>query len=284
MGLDVEAIQSLVDAALAEDVGAGDWTTQCTVPAGLEVEARIVAKAPGVIAGRAIAACVFTRLAPGCRIDGVADGARVERGDVVLRLQGPARALLTGERVALNFLQRLSGIATLTAQFVDCVRGTGAVISDTRKTTPLLRAVEKYAVRCGGGTNHRSSLDAMLLVKENHIAAAGSIELALGAALAAGRERGVPVEVEVRTRAEFDIALFMAPDRILLDHWSPEAVAAAVQARGARLMPQLEVSGNLELESVAAYARAGADILSVGALTHSARALDLSLLVEGLQL
>ncbi len=279
-----EVITALVDAALAEDLGAGDWTTECTVPAGLEVEAHIIAKAPGVIGGRALAECVFTRLAAGCRVAGVEDGARVGRGDVVLRVHGPARALLSGERVALNFLQRLSGIATLTAEFVAAVRGTSAVISDTRKTTPLLRAVEKYAVVCGGGTNHRASLDAMLLVKENHIAAAGSLERALGAALAAGRERGVPVEVEVRTRDEFDIALRLGPDRILLDHWSPEAVAAAVQARGPRRAPLLEVSGNLELATVAAYARAGADILSVGALTHSARALDLSLLVQGLRL
>ncbi len=277
-----EAFTALVDAALAEDLGAGDWTTECTVPAGLEVEAHIVAKSPGVIAGRAIAECVFTRLAPACRITGVADGARVGRGDVVLRVHGPARALLSGERVALNFLQHLSGIATLTAAFVDAVQGTGAAISDTRKTTPLLRTLEKYAVHCGGGTNHRSSLGAMLLVKENHIAAAGSIERALAAALAMGQARGVAVEVEVRSRDEFDIALHLAPDRILLDHWSPEAVAAAVLARGARRPPLIEVSGNLGLESVAAYARAGADILSVGALTHSAKALDLSLLVQGL--
>jgi len=284
MMLRSEVVTALVDAALAEDLGAGDWTTECTVPAGLEVEAHIVAKSPGVIAGRAIAECVFMRLAPTCRVAGVADGARVGRGDVVLRVHGPARALLSGERVALNFLQRLSGIATLTAEFVDAVRGTGAAISDTRKTTPLLRAVEKYAVLCGGGTNHRASLDAMLLVKENHIAAAGSLERALVAALAAGRMRGVAVEVEVRTRDEFDVVLHLAPDRILLDHWSPEAVAAAVRARGARPTPLVEVSGNLELESVGAYARAGADILSVGALTHSAKALDLSLLVQGLRL
>jgi nicotinate-nucleotide pyrophosphorylase (carboxylating) len=277
-----EDYAALVDAALAEDVGAGDWTTECTVPAARVVAARIVAKSSGCIAGTAIAAYAFTRLGPDCRVEGVGDGTRVAAGDVVLQIHGPARAILTAERVALNFMQRLSGIATLTARFVAAVAGTTAVISDTRKTTPLLRTLEKHAVACGGGVNHRARLDAMLLVKENHIAAAGSIERALGAAIAFARGRGLEVEVEVRTRAEFEIALAMRPDRILLDHWTPEAVALAVAARGGAAPPALEVSGNLDLDTVGAYARAGADILSVGALTHSAHALDLSLLVEGL--
>jgi nicotinate-nucleotide pyrophosphorylase (carboxylating) len=273
---------ALVDAALAEDLGAGDWTTECTVPATHVLRARVVAKASGVVAGTAVAALAFTRLAPECRVEIAApDGSRVAPGDVVLRLDGPARAILSGERVALNFLQRLSGIATLTARYVAAVEGTGAVVSDTRKTTPLLRGLEKHAVRCGGGTSHRSGLDAMLLVKENHIAAAGSLERALAAALACARERGLEAEVEVRTWAEFEAALAMHPHRILLDHWTPEAVARAAAARGAAPPPQLEVSGNLNLDTVARYARAGAEVLSVGALTHSAPALDLSLLVQG---
>lgn len=272
-----------VEAALAEDLGAGDWTSECTVAADRAVTARIVAKAPGVLAGVELAAYAFRALSNACTVEHLPDGTAVACGTVVLTVHGPGRAVLGAERVALNFLQRLSGIATLTRQFVDAVRGTGAVISDTRKTTPGWRRLEKYAVRCGGGTNHRGRLDEMLLVKENHIQAAGSVQRATAAAMRMGRERGVPVEIEVRTRAEFDAVLAHGPDRILLDHWRPEDVAGAVEARGARPVPLLEVSGNLSLATVGAYARAGADILSVGALTHSAPALDLSLLVEGLE-
>ena len=278
-----EDYTALVAAALAEDIGRGDWTTESTVPAALQVDARIVAKAPGTIAGTAVAAAAFVQLDAACRIDAVADGAHVEDGDTVLSVHGSARAILSAERVALNFLQRLSGIATLTARYVAAVAGTGAEISDTRKTTPLLRALEKHAVRCGGGTSHRARLDAMLLVKENHIAAAGSIERALAEAMACGREHGVEVEIEVRTQAEFATAFALRPARILLDHWTADDVADAVAARGSVRPPVLEVSGNLDLETVRAYARAGADILSVGAITHSAPALDLSLLVAGLE-
>lgn len=274
---------AVVDAALAEDLGRGDFTTECIVPAEAVVAARILAKATGVVAGVELAAQAFRALSPACAVEAVADGTAVQPGSVVLHVRGPARAVLGAERVALNFLQRLSGIASLTRQFVDAVAGTGAAISDTRKTTPNLRRLEKYAVRCGGGTNHRGRLDEMLLVKENHIQAAGSVTKAIAAALQAGREHGVPVEIEVRTRAEFDAVLPYGPDRILLDHWRPADVALAVAARGARRTPLLEVSGNLTLATVADYARAGADILSVGALTHSAPALDLSLLVEGLE-
>jgi len=272
-----------VEAALAEDLGAGDWTSECTVPADRAVTARILAKAPGVLAGIELAAYAFRALSDACRVEHLPDATAVGRGTVVLTVHGPARAVLGAERVALNFLQRLSGIATLTRQFAAAVEGTAAVISDTRKTTPGWRRLEKYAVRCGGGTNHRARLDEMLLVKENHIQAAGSLEQATVAAMRMGRERGVPVEIEVRTRAEFDAVLPHAPDRILLDHWRPEDVVQAVRARGARPVPRLEVSGNLSLATVGEYARAGADILSVGALTHSAPALDLSLLVEGLE-
>src|SRR5262245_22966283 len=207
-----EAYQELVEAALAEDLGAGDWTTESTVPEALHAAASIVAKEPGILCGIDVAAAAFERLSAACRIRAAADGARVATGDIVLGVDGPARAILGAERVALNFLQRLSGIATLTDRFVAAVAGTGAVISDTRKTTPGWRRLEKYAVRCGGGTNHRASLGAMLLVKENHIAAAGSLERALRAALAAGRARGLEVEVEVRSIAEFEAALALGPD------------------------------------------------------------------------
>jgi len=279
-GLQVDDYAALVDAALGEDLGAGDLTTEATVPADLRTRARIVAKSTGVLAGRPLLERVFASLAPSCRVDGARDGARLEPGQTVLRVEGPTRAILGGERVALNFLQHLSGIATLTRRYVDAVAGTGAAISDTRKTTPMLRRLEKYAVACGGGTNHRARLDAMLLVKENHIAAAGSVTAALTRAQEVARARGLEVEIEVRTFEEFEEALRGAPDRILLDHWRPEDVRRAAQRRGGAL-PLLEISGNLSLETVRAYALQGADILSVGALTHSAPALDVSLLIEG---
>jgi nicotinate-nucleotide pyrophosphorylase (carboxylating) len=181
--------------------------------------------------------------------------------------------------VALNFVQRLCGIATLTARFVQAVAGTGAAITDTRKTTPTLRFLEKYAVRCGGGANHRPSLDAMLLVKENHIAMAGSLHAAVRAALEAARGR--EVEVEVRHVEELRAALELGVDRVLLDHWKPAAVRDAVRLRGDRAKPRLEVSGNLVLDNVREHAVPGVQYLSVGALTHSAPAFDLSMLVEG---
>jgi nicotinate-nucleotide pyrophosphorylase (carboxylating) len=279
--LALESYAALVDAALAEDLGAGDWTTECTVDRSARLRARILAKSGGVLAGRPVAERVFARLAPDCRVDGAQDGDRLDAGATALRLEGPARALLAGERVALNFLQHLSGVATLTRRYVDAVAGTRAVISDTRKTTPGLRALEKYAVRCGGGVNHRARLDAMLLVKENHIAAAGSVDAALARALAEGARRDLEVEIEVRSLEEFAVALPRRPHRILLDHWTPDQVREAVARRGAASRPLLEVSGDLSLGTVRAYAQAGADILSVGALTHSAPALDLSLMVGG---
>jgi nicotinate-nucleotide pyrophosphorylase (carboxylating) len=273
-------LEALVGAALAEDLGAGDWTTRCTVPAEAPARARIVAKSPGVLAGTEVATAVFRRLDPGCEVVPAAEGTRLAAGDIALRIAGSARAILSGERVALNFLQHLSGIATRTAQFVDAIAGTGAVISDTRKTTPLLRRLEKQAVRSGGGRNHRAALDAMLLVKENHIAAAGGLRPALAAALREGAARGLEVEIEVRTMDEYRAALELQPDWILLDHWTPAAVREAVALRGSRLRPRLEASGNLHLASVRDYALAGAEVLSIGELTHSAPVLDLSLLVD----
>ncbi|UCE02268.1 MAG: carboxylating nicotinate-nucleotide diphosphorylase [Candidatus Latescibacterota bacterium] len=277
--LDPHDLDAVVAAALAEDVGAGDATTLATVPRERTTEARIVARDSGVVAGRPVLERVFLHLDPTCAIDGMDDGDAVDAEAVVWRLRGSARALLTGERVALNFVQRLCGIATLTARFVGAVAGTGAAITDTRKTTPTLRFLEKYAVRCGGGANHRQSLDAMLLVKENHIAMAGSLRAAVRAALAAARGR--EVEVEVRHVEELRVALELGVDRVLLDHWTPAAVRDAVRLRGDRAKPQLEVSGNLTLDNVRQHAVPGVQYLSVGALTHSAPAFDLSMLVEG---
>lgn len=269
----------LVDAALAEDVGAGDWTTRATVPESQRLAAVVRAKAAGVWAGGAVARAVFERLAPDCRVTACADGTTLQPGDTALDIDGPARAVLTGERVALNFVQRLCGIATLTAAYVRAVDGTGVGISDTRKTTPGWRRLEKYAVRCGGGVNHRSGLDTMLLVKENHIAAAGSLRAALRAAQREAAARGLAVEVEVQTQEELRVALELGPDWILLDHWSPASLAEAVRLRGDRDAPRLEVSGNVTLERARSLAVPGIAVLSVGALTHSAPALDLSLLV-----
>jgi len=238
-----------------------------------------VSRAPGVIAGRAVFEAVFRALATECRVEGVEDGSHVERNETVWQVEGPARALLTGERVALNFVQHLAGIATRTQAYVRAVAGTGVHITDTRKTTPTLRFLEKHAVRCGGGVNHRQGLDDMLLVKENHVAAAGSLDAAVRAAqnAAAGR----PLEVEVRSPAELRIVLDLGVQRILLDHWTPDAVREAVVLRGPHVPPELEVSGNLRLETVRDFAIPGVQYLSVGELTHSAPALDLSMLFSG---
>jgi len=274
--LDASALDLLVREALAEDVGASDATTVATVPASAKVTARAIAKSGGVLAGRAVFEAVFRSLDANCRVEGKADGSTVAPGDVAWHVEGLARALLTGERVALNFVQHLSGIATLTSRFVAAVAGTGVTITDTRKTTPGLRALEKYAVRCGGGTNHRSRLDAMLLVKENHIAAVGGIAPAVRLALQAAAGR--PVEVEVRSLDEYRVVLGFGVERVLLDHWTPAEVREAVRLRGAAALPAIEVSGNLDLHNIRDFALPGVQFLSVGALTHSAPALDLSLL------
>lgn len=271
-----------MDRALAEDVGDGDRTTEWTVPEEARGRARIVARSPGVLAGTQAASLVFRRLDPELGATWrVGDGDRVERGDALLLLEGRLRPILTGERTALNFLGRLSGIATLAARFVAAVRGTGCAIADTRKTTPGWRVLEKEAVAAGGATNHRMGLYDMVLIKENHAEAAGGV----GAALAAVRDRasaaGIPVEVEVRSLAELEEALRGRPDRILLDNMDPEDLVRAVERTRAAGggSPLLEASGGVTLGSVRRVAETGVDVISVGAITHSAPALDLSLLV-----
>lgn len=278
-----ETALHLIDLALAEDRGAGDWTTRWTVPARAEAEARIVAKASGVVAGTAIAEAVFLRLEPAASVHTVAaDGSAVVAGDVVCDIRGPARAILTGERVALNFLQRLSGIATLTRRFVDAVGGTGVRILDTRKTTPGWRTLEKAAVRAGGGVNHRAGLYDMVLLKENHIAVAGGIAEAVRRVREHNRAR-LPIEVEVRDLDELAQAIDAGVERVLLDNMSLEIMRqAADRARLAAVPPRLEASGNMTLDRVRAVAETGIDDISVGALTHSAVALDLSLVVTRL--
>jgi len=272
-----------VRAALAEDIGTGDVTSLATVPASARAHARLVAKAQGIIAGTAAAETVFRAVDPAVVTTlHVADGAHVGSGDLVLEVAGLARSLLAAERTALNFLGRLSGVATLTAQYVAAVAGTRARIIDTRKTTPGWRALEKSAVRAGGGTNHRQGLYDMALVKENHIRAAGGITAALRACrsyLDAHNMRGIRIEVETTSLAEVDEALAVGCSRIMLDNMSLDQMRTAVARIRERMpAPEIEASGDMTLDRVRAVAETGVDFISVGALTHSAPALDLSLL------
>jgi nicotinate-nucleotide pyrophosphorylase (carboxylating) len=274
----LRAAEPLIALALAEDVAGGDATSEAVLPEQLALEGRIVAKEAGVVAGLPIAGAVFQRVEPGLRCEQyVDDGAAVTPGDVVAVVEGPARGMLAAERTALNFLQRLSGIATLTRKFVDAVAGTGAVILDTRKTHPGYRVLEKYAVRMGGGRNHRFSLSDMLLIKDNHVEAAGSITAAVERA-----RSGFPdleIEVEVTTIDQLREALALEPDRIMLDNFDLARLAEAVAIVAGKV--PLEASGGVTLETVAAIAATGVDYISVGALTHSAAALDLSLEIGG---
>jgi nicotinate-nucleotide pyrophosphorylase (carboxylating) len=276
-----ESIDRLVETGLAEDVGPGDRTTEWTVPDDRRATARVIARAPGVICGIQPARLTFTRLDPGLGFDAVVeDGDAIATGDEILRLDGRARGILTGERLALNFLQRLSGIATLTREYVDAVAGTAAHILDTRKTTPGLRALEKHAVVAGGGVNHRFGLHDMVLVKENHVRAAGGIAAAV-AAIRARNEEGLAVEVETTNLDEVAEALTAGVDRILLDNMSIETLRAAVaMIRDSGAGTESEASGGVSLANVREIALTGVDWISVGALTHSAPALDLSLLVD----
>lgn len=269
----------LIDAALAEDIGADDWTTLWTFPPETRGTARVVAKSAGVIAGSEIARAVFQRLDPALAVDiRAADGISVAPGDEVLTVCGTARGILTAERVALNFLQRLSGVATHTKRFVDAVAGTGAHILDTRKTTPLLRGLEKAAVRAGGGMNHRVGLYDMVLIKDNHIAAAGGIVAAVDA-VRRRNAHGLRVEVEAASLAQVDEALAAGVDRIMFDNMPLPMLRDAVRRVRAHAgpRPETEASGSTTLEAVRAVAETGVDFISVGALTHSAPALDLSL-------
>ncbi|HUP00362.1 MAG TPA: carboxylating nicotinate-nucleotide diphosphorylase [Gemmatimonadota bacterium] len=272
-----------VGAALAEDIGPGDITTRATVSRGLHGRATIVARASGIVAGLEVAAETYRRVDPLVEFAPASgDGSFVEPEAVVAVARGPFAALLTAERVALNFLQHLSGIATLTARFVAAVEGTRARIVDTRKTTPGLRALEKGAVRAGGGWNHRIGLYDAYLIKENHIAGAGGIAAALAAVAVHNRE-GKPAEIEVRSIEELALALAAEPhpDRILCDNFSLDDLATAVErirSRAPRVL--IEASGGVNLSNVRAVAEMGVDWISVGALTHSAPALDLSCRIE----
>jgi nicotinate-nucleotide pyrophosphorylase (carboxylating) len=265
----------LIQAALREDIRSGDVTTNALIPEGTTATASMNFRESGVVCGLEIARAVFEELDCLAFIEALAhDGDRVESGAEVLRIEGQARAILTAERVALNFAQRLSGIATLTQQFVQAVAGTKAKIVEIRKTTPGLRLLEKYAVRCGGGRNHRFALDDMILIKDNHIALCGGVAEAVRRA----REysgHAVKVEVECDTLAQVEQAVEAKADIILLDNMAPPELKQAVQRIDGHAIS--EASGGVNLETVRAVAESGVDIISVGALTHSARALDIGL-------
>lgn len=276
-GLDPADISALVAAALAEDLAGGaDVTTTATVPSGARGRADVVARAAGVVAGLPVAETTFWLASAGDELactPRAADGDQVAAGQAVLTVTGPVGALLTAERTALNLLCHLSGVATLTRQWADAVAGTRARIRDTRKTTPGLRALEKYAVRCGGGVNHRMSLSDAALIKDNHVAAAGSVSAAFAAVRA--RAPGLPLEVECDTLDQVSEALAAGADLILLDNFAIVDMTAAVTLAAGRAL--LEASGGLTLSRASAVAATGVDYLAVGALTHSAPALDFGL-------
>ena len=268
-----------VAAALREDIGGGD-VTALLVPEAQRVTGRVVTREDAVLCGRPWADETFRRLDTGIRLTWRgADGQRLTAGEVVFEIQGPARPILTGERTAINFLQLLSATATQASRFAAAVAGTGCKVIDTRKTLPGLRTAQKYAVRCGGGTNHRMGLYDMVLIKENHIAAAGSITAAITAARAVAR--GLKVEVEVESLAELEEALGAGPDIVLLDDFSLEDLAAAVALNRSRGKPVMfEASGSVNLENVRAIAETGVDFVSSGGLTKNVKAIDLSMRLD----
>ncbi len=275
LSLDRAAVRAIVEAALAEDLAGGvDVTSQATIPAEQQAVGELVARADGVVAGLPVAEQVFAAASnDGAQFDAkVSDGERVRRGDVLATVIGRTRPLLLAERTSLNLLCRLSGIATATRRWADEVAGSSAAIRDTRKTTPLLRALEKYAVRCGGGENHRMSLSDAALIKDNHVLAAGGVVAAFQKVRQAFPD--VPVEIEVDDVAEAVEAAEAGADLILLDNFSVDEVRQAVAAVSGRA--RLEVSGGLTLDSARAYAQTGVDYLAVGAITHSAPILDIA--------
>ncbi len=272
------ALDGVIDRALAEDAGRGDPTTDATVAEGLETIASVVLRESGIVCGLEVALAVVRRLDPAAEMEIlVPEGTRVQRAPcVVARIRGSARAVLTAERTALNLLQRLSGIATATGRYVAAVDGTGVEILDTRKTAPGLRALDKRAVACGGGTNHRPDLGAAILIKDNHVALAGGVAEAVRAARAARPD--LHVQAEADTLDQVRDAIAAGADSVLLDNMPPDRLRQAVALAAGRV--RLEASGGITLETVRAAAETGVDAISIGALTHSVRALDISLEVH----
>ena len=279
--LDATTIEREVRRFLAEDVGAGDVTTARVVPPSARAHAAMVARERCVVAGVPIAAAVFCAVDDAVAVRACAsEGDAVEAGTVLLDLDGPAAAMLTAERVALNLVQRLSGIATITRRYADAVAGTGVSVSDTRKTTPGLRLFEKYAVHVGGGRNHRIGLHDAILIKDNHVAIAGGVAAALAAARRASSGPAMPIQIEVDTLDQLAAVLDFGVEAVLLDNMPPATVAEAVRrtrahARGRDVW--IEASGGITLETIRAYAEGGVDTISVGALTHSAPSVDVAL-------
>jgi nicotinate-nucleotide pyrophosphorylase (carboxylating) len=267
-------VQAAIERALAEDIGAGDITSQLTVPEGLEAQGSFLAKEPLVLAGIELLPLIYNARG-GAKVELLASSGRcVSSGNVIARVSGSARVLLECERVALNFLQRLSGVATLARRHVEAVSGTKARVLDTRKTTPGLRQLEKMAAAVGGVTNHRRGLFDAVLIKNNHITAAGGVRRALEKT---SRFRG-PVEIEIQTRAELDEALACGANHLLLDNLTPAEAAEWIRYINGRA--KVELSGGISLENIRAYAEAGPDFISCGAITHSAAAVDISFRLE----
>jgi nicotinate-nucleotide pyrophosphorylase (carboxylating) len=269
----------LIELALKEDIGDGDHSALSTIPADARGAARLLIKADGVLAGMDLARSIVQRFDPELNLRPfLEDGARVNVGDVAFTLMGPARSILTIERLVLNFMQRMSGIATLTHRYVEAVEGTGCRVLDTRKTTPGMRALEKWAVRIGGGHNHRNGLYDMIMIKDNHADFAGGIPQAIAAAHAYLTMKGMdlPIEVETRNMKEVEQVLVTGGvDRIMLDNFTPEQLKVAVDRIAGRY--ETEASGGINLSTIRSYAVTGVDMISVGALTHSVPSLDLSL-------
>ncbi len=279
-GIPEGVVRDIVARALAEDVGSGDITTRAVVPAAISCRAQVVAKEDAMVAGLFMVEATFRAVGPGIRFrSAVEDGAHVSAGAVVAELAGEVGVVLTGERTALNFLQRMSGIATLASRYVEAVKGTKARILDTRKTAPGLRVLDKYAVRMGGACNHRTGLFDGVLIKDNHIRAAGGIAAAVTRARA-GCQKSAKIEVEAESMSQVAEALAAGADVIMLDNMKPEEVRQAVALIAGRA--ETEVSGGVSLDTVRGYAECGVDYISVGEITHSAPAVDFSLeIVEG---
>jgi len=275
------AIDPLIESALREDVGAGDFTSDSIIAAGVSGEGQVLAKQEGIVAGLPVFFRVFQILDPNLLCEPrIQDGSPVRSGQVLGTVRGSVRSLLKGERTALNFIQRLSGIASLTRAYATAVEGTGVKILDTRKTTPNLRFLEKYAVHAGGGENHRFGLHDMILIKNNHVDAAGGVSPAVSRCLAFLKQKGLDlkIEVEARSLSEVDEALLYPVHRIMLDNMNPGEMREAVRLISGKA--ETEASGNIRLDNVRAVAETGVDFISVGALTHSAPALDISFRIE----
>ncbi len=274
-----ELINNLITLAFAEDIGEGDHTTLSSIPETVTGQSELVIKDKGILAGVEIASMVFNRFDPGLRLDvAINDGTPVEPGDVAFVVSGKVRSILQTERIVLNIMQRMSGIATLTREYVELLQGTSAKVLDTRKTTPGMRLLEKQAVKIGGGENHRIGLFDMILLKDNHIDFAGGIENAIGGVKQYLKERGknLKIEIEVRNLAELEEVLRTGGvDRIMLDNFSPELTCEAVKIVDGRV--ELESSGGITRDTIRTYAETGVDFISVGALTHSVKSLDMSL-------